>query len=165
MRFVADPPSLDCPNAGRPQRKKAKRNKAPLPVKPKEDCESDAVQKDPDDGNPVKRAVDDGSDESDSEQKAASNEPNAAATESTAAGKLTAPGFSGELLLQLPLEMFAEASAPMRLCALPCAHPASSPTDLLPLRVARPRAYRQDVKEAARYPARSQCAFDLVSLS
>ncbi|GAA5958443.1 hypothetical protein JCM8115_002467 [Rhodotorula mucilaginosa] len=103
----------DTYGARRPQRKKAKRNKAPLPVKPKEDCESDAVQKDPDDGNPVNRAVDDGSDESDSEQKAASNEPNAAATESTAAGKLTAPGFSGELLLQLPFEI----SAPTSSCA------------------------------------------------
>ncbi|GAA5958390.1 hypothetical protein JCM8115_002453 [Rhodotorula mucilaginosa] len=103
----------DTYRARRPQRKKPKKNKAPLPVETNEGCESDTAQKDPDDGNPVKRAVDDGSDESDSEQKAASNEPNAAATESTAAGGLTAPGFSGELLLQLPFEMFAEASAPM----------------------------------------------------
>ena len=152
LRFVADPPNLDCPNAGRPQRKKPKKTKAPLPVETIEDCESDASQKDPDDGNPFKRAVDDDSDESQSAGKAASNEPNAAATEPTAADEVEVAGFSAELLLKLPFEMFAQASAPMRLFALPCTDPASSATDLLPLRLRRPPAPRQDVKEAARNP-------------
>ena len=84
------------------------------------------MQKDPDDEIPFKRAVGDGHDESDSERKASSNEPNAAANESTAAGGLMAPGFSADLLLKLPFEMFTEASAPMRHFALPCSDPASS---------------------------------------
>lgn len=118
LRVAADP-STSIDNAGRPQRKKAKKTKAPLPVESMEDRKPEATQKDADGGKPFKRVVDNDSDESESEAKAASNVTNAAATESKAAGKVQTAGFSGELLLKLPFEMFAEASAPMRSFALP----------------------------------------------
>ena len=110
-------PSTSTDHAGRPQRKKAKKNPAPLPVEPKEDRKSHTSQEESDDGKPLEDAVAIDSNSSALEDETSSDESGLAPNESKAAGDLKATGFSGKLLLKLPFEMFAEASAPTRYAA------------------------------------------------